>query len=210
MNNYLRINKAGVELIKQDRDWYQKNREQNGNQPISTYLSLNNLIFIGYRSTNPQFKYGKRITESEAEHFFRKDIEYFEKVVKQLVKVELNENEFSALVSFAYKWGENVLKKSTALRRLNKGDRFGCAEALRRWNKGSYGAVKKLVKRYRSEGDLFLSQAISRKAKYKLEHPPINQNQYSTSPTMTINYQKMVIICRDKNCKKVLTLSPTL
>lgn len=210
MNDHLTINQAGVDLIIRDRDLHQKNRKKDSEQVISTYLSLNNVLLIGYRTTNPQFKNRKKITESEAEQLFWEDIEYFETLVKKLVEVELNENEFSALVSFAYKCGENYLKKSRVLKRLNQRDRVVCAEALRRWNKSSSGVVIRLVKRHLEEGDLFLSQVIFEEDNYELDYPEIDQNLHAVASTMTINYQKMVIICRDNNGTRVLTLSPSL
>ncbi|NEP13798.1 MAG: lysozyme [Symploca sp. SIO2C1] len=210
MNDHLRINQAGVELIKRDRDLHQKNRKKDSEQVISTYLSLNNVLLIGYRTTNPQFRNGKNITESEAEQFFWEEIEYFEMVVKKLVEVELNENEFSALVSFAYKCGENGFKKSTVLKRLNEGDIDGCAEALQRWNKSRSGVVTRLVKRHLDEENLFLSEVMFEEDNYELDAPEIDQDLDEVPSTMTINYQKMVIICGDDDETRVLTLSPIL
>ncbi len=210
MNDHLSINQAGVELIKRDRDLHQKNRKKDSEQVISTYLSLNNVLLIGYRTTNPQFRNGKKITESEAEQFFWEEIEYFEMVVKKLVEVELNENEFSALVSFAYKCGENGFKKSTVLKRLNEGDIDGCAEALQRWNKSRSGVVTRLVKRHLDEEYLFLSEVMFEEDNYELDYPEIDQDLDEVPSTMTINYQKMVIICGDDDETRVLTLSPIL
>jgi lysozyme len=57
--------------------------------------------------------------------------------VDKLVRVPLNEGERLAYTDFTFNVGVDAFAKSTALRKLNAGDRAGaCAEMLR-WNKGT-------------------------------------------------------------------------
>jgi lysozyme len=80
----------------------------------------------------------------------------FEKTVANLVKVPLNLNQFSALVSFAFNVGTSALAKSTLLRYLNKGKYFEAALQFRRWTRGGNVILPGLVRRREAEKNLFL------------------------------------------------------
>ncbi len=159
MNENLKINQVGINLVKKCEGLHKKCGKRNGEQLVKTYYCPSGVLTIGYGTTGSRLKPGLVITESTAEDWLREDMEYFEKAVKKLVKVELNENQFSALVSFAYNCGEGALGRSTALKRLNQGDYKGCVEALQWWNKGTYGVLQGLVKRRQLEGQLFMAPA---------------------------------------------------
>ena len=181
MNENLKINQAGVDLIKNCEGLHKKCGEKNGEPLVTTYYCPANVLTIGYGTTGSKVRQGMQITESEAEQFLREDVEKFEQAVKRLVKVELNDNEFSALVSFAYNCGEGNLASSSALKRLNQGDKAGCVEALQWWNKGGGKVLPGLVKRRKAEGDLFLSKAISREDKHELDKAEMAQKVEETS-----------------------------
>lgn len=76
---------------------------------------------IGYGHTSG-VKPGDTITEEEAEDLLIQDLGRFENAVSGLIDVELNQNEFDALVSFAFNVGEGALGDSTLRRRLNAGE----------------------------------------------------------------------------------------
>lgn len=101
-------------------------------------------------------KLGMVVTTAEGEAMFEKEIAKFEDAVTRLVTVAINQNEFNALVSFAYNCGEGALAKSSILRRLNKGDRKGAAQAFHLWNKGGGRVLAGLVSRRAREAALFL------------------------------------------------------
>ncbi|NEP13802.1 MAG: lysozyme [Symploca sp. SIO2C1] len=157
----MKINQAGIDLIKSFESLAKKCGEKNGETLVTTYRCPAHILTIGYGTTGSKVKEGMEITESQAEQFLREDLEKFEKAVKRLVKVKLNDNEFSALVSFTYNCGEGNLESSTALKRLNEGNKVGCVEALQWWDKGGGKVLPGLVKRRKAEGDLFLSKASS-------------------------------------------------
>lgn len=79
----------------------------------------------------------------------------FERVVAQNVRVPLTQNQFDALVSFAYNIGEGGFRSSTALRRINAGDYAGGAQAMRLFNKSGGQVVQGLVNRRNDEVRLF-------------------------------------------------------
>ena len=80
---------------------------------------------IGYGTTRingSRVKEGMKITSDEAEVFLEQDLKVFEDAINHNVLVEINQNQFDALVSFVYNVGIANFKKSTLLKKLNKGD----------------------------------------------------------------------------------------
>lgn len=99
---------------------------------------------------------GMVITEEEGEKKFADEIKAFEDAVTQLVTVPINSNEADALISFSYNVGISAFKRSTLLKRLNKGDRTGAAQDFKLWNKGGGRVLPGLVSRRAREAALFL------------------------------------------------------
>ncbi|MEL7028093.1 MAG: glycoside hydrolase family protein [Pseudomonadota bacterium] len=126
---------------------------------LEAYQDIADVWTIGYGHTTGVTP-GQRITEAEAEQLLREEVERFENGVERAVDIELNPNEFSALVSFSYNVGLGALGSSTALRRLNAGDRIGAADALLWWNKATVNGqkveVRGLTRRRAAERALFL------------------------------------------------------
>ena len=103
----------------------------------------------------PGERYG-RITEAEAEALLRRDLGKFEKGVRDLtVGAKLNENQFSALVCFAYNVGLGAFKKSTLRRKVLAGDTAGAAAEFMRWVYGGGRKLRGLVRRRKAERKLF-------------------------------------------------------
>lgn len=84
-------------------------------------------------------------------------MERFEKGVSDLVKVPLNQNQFDALVSFAFNLGLGNLKSSTLLKKLNASDYIGASKEFERWNRAGGKVLNGLTRRRIAERDLFLS-----------------------------------------------------
>lgn len=125
---------------------------------LEAYIDPVGIWTIGYGTTSG-VRPGMKITEAEAEAFLRRDLARFEQAVADLVAVPLNEDQFSALVSFAYNVGEGALANSTLLRLLNRGDFSGATDQFLRWNKGEGGQeLYGLTRRRRAERALFLGQ----------------------------------------------------
>jgi GH24 family phage-related lysozyme (muramidase) len=112
---------------------------------------------IGYGTTTG-VRPGMVITEAEAESLLRRDLARFENAVADLVNVPVNDNQFSALVSFTYNVGEGALASSTLLRLLNQRDYSGTADQLLRWNRAGGAELPGLTRRRRAERALFLGQ----------------------------------------------------
>lgn len=149
-----RINDDGLTLIKRFEGL-----------ELSAYQDSVGVWTIGYGHTSaagdPQVTPGQRITEAEAEAILRKDLRYFEDGVRDVVKVPLNSDQFSALVSFAFNLGVGALGGSTLLRKLNAGDYQGAANEFPRWVKAGGQTLLGLVKRRNAEQALFLSRPFA-------------------------------------------------
>jgi len=73
-----------------------------------------------------------------------------------LVKSNLNENQFSALVSFAYNLGIGSLKSSTLLKKLNINPKDPTIfNEFLRWNKAGGKEVSGLTRRRQAEANLY-------------------------------------------------------
>jgi len=66
--------------------------------------------------------FSKGITHDQAFELLKKDLVRFERVVNTYVKVPLTQNQFDALVAFAFNTGVAAFKSSTLLKKLNAGD----------------------------------------------------------------------------------------
>jgi lysozyme len=111
---------------------------------------------IGYGHTGSDVYPGMSITIAQAEDLLRQDLRYFEQGVIDLVMVPLTQNQFDALVSFAYNTGLGALGESTLLSVLNEGDYQGAVEQFARWVNGANGVLPGLVRRREAEAQLFL------------------------------------------------------
>ena len=116
---------------------------------------------IGYGWTYPvdgkPINPGMKIDQATADRLLKTGLVSYENDVLKLVKVKLTQNQFDALVSFAYNVGSRALSTSTLLKKLNAGDIKGAADEFLRWNKSGKEVLPGLTKRRKVERDVFLS-----------------------------------------------------
>lgn len=150
-----KINKAALDLIKSFEGL-----------KLTAYLDIVGVPTIGYGCTHGLTKAdvdGKRtITEAEAEEMLMSELAKFEAGVENCVNVQINENQFGALVAFSYNVGTGALQKSTLLKMLNSGDISGAAEQFLRWNKAGGKEVAGLTRRRQAERSLFLQPVAAK------------------------------------------------
>ena len=79
----------------------------------------------------------------------------FESAVNNLVKVDLNQNQFDALVSFVYNVGVEIFRTSTLLKKLNKGQHNAVPSELMKWTKSKGKQMAGLVNRRSQEAALW-------------------------------------------------------
>ena len=126
---------------------------------FQAYLDPVNVLTIGWGHTNDngrQFDANSIWTQAECNAEFLKDMKIFVNVVNKLVTVPVNQDQFDALVSFAFNVGANNLKSSTLLKKLNAGDFAGAAQEFQRWNKAQGRVLPGLTRRRACEALLFL------------------------------------------------------
>jgi len=111
---------------------------------------------IGYGHTGPDVHPGLTITQQQAENLLATDIQTASDAVNRLVKYELTQEEFDALVDFTYNCGAGNLQASTLLKKVNAGDMVGASKEFAKWNLANGHVLQGLVKRRQEEMRLFL------------------------------------------------------
>jgi lysozyme len=101
----------------------------------------------------------KDLTIEQADQLFIVDIQMYENQVNSL-KLNLNQDQFDALVSFAYNCGFKNLLTSTLLKRirLNIGD---IPDAFTMWNKANGQVLNGLTFRRQTEATLFTTGELT-------------------------------------------------
>ena len=143
-----RINRAGLDIIE----------ESEGLRLEAYYLAGQWLIGYGHAGTAAE---GMRITAAEAEALLLEDLLRTEKELRALLEVELNDNEWAAVVSLAYNMGVGGFSRTLAYERLAAGDKAGAADAFLYLDSamidGERRSLPALAERRRRERALFLT-----------------------------------------------------
>lgn len=141
----MQISQKGIDLIKH----FEGVR-------LNAYQDSVGVWTIGYGHTKGVHA-GMKITETEAENFLKQDLATFEAGVSNLVKVSVNQDQYDALVSFAFNLGLGTLTGSTLLHKLNAKDYHGAAEEFGKWVHAGHQVLPGLVSRRKAEEELFLA-----------------------------------------------------
>lgn len=109
-------------------------------------------IGVGHTSKAgpPKVTPGLSITAAEADELFAVDVVKYANAVAAAVKVPLADHRADALISLCYNIGPAAFSGSTIVKRLNKGDYTGAAEAILMWNKPA-----EIISRRQAEYDQF-------------------------------------------------------
>lgn len=108
---------------------------------------------IGHQLTRDELKVWKKgqyVPECQVEAWFESDVAKFEKVVNNWVTKEVSQVQFDALVSLAFNIGESAFKRSTLLKKLNRGDIEGAMKEFPKWRL-SQGKVNPVLVARRAE-----------------------------------------------------------
>lgn len=136
----MKINEKGLELIKSFEGC-----------KLTAYKCPAGVLTIGYGHTGADVKEGQKITQKKADALLVKDVDRFEKMVNAYKKkYKWTQNEFNALVSFAFNIGN--IDQLTKWGKRNKGQ---IADAILLYNKAGGRVLSGLVKRRKAEHDLF-------------------------------------------------------
>jgi lysozyme len=100
----------------------------------------------------------KAITEAQASTMLMNMLGIYEKAVDSFTRDDINQNQFDALVAFAYNVGTNALKNSTLLKKVNKNPQdVKIRNEFLKWNKASGKVLKGLTNRRVAEANLYES-----------------------------------------------------
>jgi len=129
---------------------------------LTAYLCPANIWTIGWGNTRYEdgtpVKKGDSITQERANSLFLNIVKVFETGVRNLVVSKVNENQFSALVCFAYNIGLGNLKTSTLLRFVNQNpNNPEIRNQFLRWNKAGGKELTGLTRRRIAESNLYFS-----------------------------------------------------
>jgi lysozyme len=150
----MKINKAGYDLIKT----FEGCR-------LKAYKCSAGVVTIGYGSTYYPNRSPIKITDKlnsvqDAEDLLFVTVEEFENNVSALFyNVTLTQNQFNALVSFAFNLGVGALAKSTLLKKakLNPNDKTIALE-FAKWVNAGGKKLPGLIRRRKAESDLYFMQ----------------------------------------------------
>lgn len=99
---------------------------------------------------------GDKMTRSEAAARLKDELVEYERGVLAACTNPPNENEFAAMVSFAFNCGVGALRKSSLLKAHNRGDKQAAARAFALWNKSGGKVYAGLTRRRAAEAALYL------------------------------------------------------
>ena len=138
--NMRKINKSGLNLIKK----YEGCR-------LTSYICPAGVLTIGYGHTGKDVKPNQTISKKKAINLLKKDLARFERHVQSYNYIyEWTDNEFSALVSFAYNIGN--IDQLTA---YGTRTRSQIRTAMLKYVKANGKTLSGLVKRRKAELKLF-------------------------------------------------------
>lgn len=144
------VNKSGIDLMHQFEGC-----------KLTAYLCPAKVWTIGWGNTfyedKSKVKQGDVITQERANELFQNIVNEFASGVKKLLAKDINENQFSALVCFAYNVGTGNLKQSTLLRKVNNNPfDVTISNEFMRWNKASGKVLNGLTRRRKAESELYV------------------------------------------------------
>ena len=147
---------------------------------LTTYRDPVGVLTIGYGHTKG-VKEGDKITKKKAEELLSDDLERFESRVNywSTKKYRFNQNEFDALVSFAFNLGNGNLDKLVKNGKRNRGEISDC---ILLYVKAGGKTLSGLVKRRKEERALFLtpenvSRETSEPVKEEIAKPTKKTNE---------------------------------
>lgn len=141
----MKTSNKGIELIKKHEGFRAK-----------AYKCPADKWTIGYGHTL-NVKSTDVITKEQGEYFLRQDVEYAEKEVNKH-NLNINQNQFDALVSFVFNLGVGNFSRSTLLRRIKAHPNdITIRREFARWVYAGGKILPGLVTRRKEEADLYFT-----------------------------------------------------
>lgn len=139
----MKTSNKGIDLIKKHEGFRPK-----------AYRCSANVLTIGFGHTL-NVKSTDVITLDEAEYFLRQDVAFAEKEVNRH-NLDINQNQFDALVSFVFNLGVGNFARSTLLRKIKSNPKDPTIrKEFERWIYAGGKVLNGLVRRRKEEADLY-------------------------------------------------------
>jgi lysozyme len=147
----MKVNKLGIEMMHHFEGC-----------KLEAYQCSAKVWTIGWGNTfyenGTPVKQGDKITQDQANELFEFVVNKFSVGVEKLLTKKVNENQFSALVCFAYNVGTGNLGKSTLLKKVNANPNDATiANEFLRWNKAGGKELLGLTRRRTAESKLYFT-----------------------------------------------------
>ena len=111
---------------------------------------------IGYGHTSGVYA-GMTITKERAEELFKQDVVLYETAVRN-ENLNINQDQFDALVSFAFNVGVDAFKNSTLLKKIKANpDDPAIKDEFAKWNKAGGAVIAGLTTRRAEESKMYFS-----------------------------------------------------
>lgn len=104
----MKISEKGIEFIIKEEG-----------EVLTAYICPAGVWTIGVGHTGKDVNPGMKISKEQSRELLKSDLVRFENSVSRSVKVNLTQNQFDALVSFAFNVGTGAFETSTLLKKIN-------------------------------------------------------------------------------------------
>lgn len=172
MQTQPRLSKSGLELVKR----FEGLRQNAARLPAGGWT-------IGYGHT-ASARQGAAVSAADAEALLVYDLRKVARAVAEAVFTPLTQNQFDAVVAFAFNVGVDNFLRSNVLKRLNEGSYLQAAAAIEMWRKadihGDRIVVDALVRRRAAEKALFLTPAEG----FRPVPTPVVRAEYDPAPEL--------------------------
>ncbi len=143
IRNKMKISEDGLELIKKFEGC-----------ETTAYQDSVGVWTIGFGHTKG-VEEGQTCSIEDAESMLAEEMDEYEGYINNMVKVELQQHEFDALVAWVYNLGPTNLGESTMLKVLNGGQFDRVPDEMNRWTRAGGEILEGLVRRRQAESLMF-------------------------------------------------------
>ena len=143
IRNKMKISEDGLELIKKFEGC-----------ETTAYQDSVGVWTIGFGHTKG-VEEGQPCSIEDAESMLANEMDEYEGYINNMVKVDLQQHEFDALVAWVYNLGPTNLGESTMLKVLNGGQFDRVPEEMNRWTRAGGKILEGLVRRRQAESLMF-------------------------------------------------------
>ncbi|ARQ95206.1 endolysin [Bacillus phage BeachBum] len=144
---HMSVSQTGVELVKHFEGCY-----------LKAYQDVVGVWTIGYGNTQKENAYrGNVITQAKADQLLMQDLNSHMRVPKEDITVDLNQNQYDALCSFAFNLGAYIFRNNrNLLDAINSGNWNEASRIMNLFNRAGGKVYAGLVRRRKAETELML------------------------------------------------------